>query len=403
MVPPQVESAAAPPAREPDWRGLLAEAGLDITSFAPAEPAWLSPSPFDARAAWTGRLPGGGDTPVQVLAAAYRGRPVSFEIVGPWSRPTRMEDAPRSVTARLASLVEPGLFAVAIVLCVVFARRNLRLGRGDRRGAFRLFVFLCAVGILERTLTTHHVAEANGEWRNFFNVLQDVLLAGAFVWLTYLALEPYVRRRWPDLLISWNRLLAGRVHDPLVGRDILAGSLFGAACALNVMASQTVAWFVSVPGETPLRTQYLTVRDVRRLVANLLDGQVSALLFAFLVLTLLFLSHLAVRRRPLALLFTGLVIVAIRSGAENPWLEVPTAVVYATLLLAALLRTGLLGLVVCVLLGWILIDGPLTLDVSRWYASHGWFLVAASLAIAAWAFHTSLGERPLFGGASLED
>ena len=35
-------------------------------------------------------------------------------------------------------------------------------------------------------------------------------------WLYYLALEPYVRRLWPQALISWSRVLAGRVRDPLV-------------------------------------------------------------------------------------------------------------------------------------------------------------------------------------------
>jgi hypothetical protein len=33
-----------------------------------------------------------------------------------------------------------------------------------------------------------------------------------------------VRRRWPATLVSWSRLLAGRFRDPLVGRDVLAGS-----------------------------------------------------------------------------------------------------------------------------------------------------------------------------------
>ena len=93
----------------------------------------------------------------------------------------------------------------------------------------------------------------------------------------------------------------------------------------------------------------------------------------------------------------------IRAGAENPSLEVPAVVVYAALLLSALLRTGLLGLVVCIFLSWILGDPPLTLDSSRWYASHGWFYVAVALAIAVWGFRTSLGGKPLFGGASLDE
>src|SRR5262249_13026808 len=47
----------------------------------------------------------------------------------------------------------------------------------------------------------------------------------------YLAVEPYARRRWPKLLVSWQRLLSGRFRDPLVGRDLLLGSLLGAALA----------------------------------------------------------------------------------------------------------------------------------------------------------------------------
>jgi serine/threonine-protein kinase len=48
-----------------------------------------------------------------------------------------------------------------------------------------------------------------------------------FIWALYIALEPYVRRRWPATLVSWSRLLAGRFRDPLVGRDVLVGCLAG--------------------------------------------------------------------------------------------------------------------------------------------------------------------------------
>ena len=53
------------------------------------------------------------------------------------------------------------------------------------------------------------------------------LLGAVTIGLIYLALEPYVRRRWPSLIISWNRLLVGDWRDPLVGRDILVGGMLG--------------------------------------------------------------------------------------------------------------------------------------------------------------------------------
>src|SRR5262249_4045098 len=49
--------------------------------------------------------------------------------------------------------------------------------------------------------------------------------------LCYLALEPAVRRRWPWGQTAWNRLLAGRFRSPLVGRDVLAGLVFGVVAA----------------------------------------------------------------------------------------------------------------------------------------------------------------------------
>jgi fructuronate reductase len=35
--------------------------------------------------------------------------------------------------------------------------------------------------------------------------------------MLYVALEPFVRRMWPDALISWSRAIMGRLRDPLVG------------------------------------------------------------------------------------------------------------------------------------------------------------------------------------------
>jgi hypothetical protein len=55
------------------------------------------------------------------------------------------------------------------------------------------------------------------------------LYLSAFAWLAFIALEPYVRRRWPQVLIAWARLAAGNWRDPLVARDVLIGVMVGAA------------------------------------------------------------------------------------------------------------------------------------------------------------------------------
>src|SRR6185436_4012106 len=53
------------------------------------------------------------------------------------------------------------------------------------------------------------------------------------------------RRRWPDLLISWSRLMSGRVRDPMVGRDVLIGIGAGFAHSLFAAAIPEVVERVS--------------------------------------------------------------------------------------------------------------------------------------------------------------
>jgi hypothetical protein len=60
---------------------------------------------------------------------------------------------------------------------------------------------------------------------------QTGFVAG-LLWLGYLAIEPYVRKHWPDSLISWTRLRAGRPRDPLVASHVLIGfAMLLAGCA----------------------------------------------------------------------------------------------------------------------------------------------------------------------------
>ncbi len=118
------------------------------------------------------------------------------------------------------------IFSV-MVAGALLARRNLRMGSGDRRGAFRVALFCGAATMLAWLFLAHHVPSPGAEAQIFFQGVADALFEGAMVWITYVAIEPIVRRRWPDLLFSWSRVLAGRFRDPLVGRDALAGILGG--------------------------------------------------------------------------------------------------------------------------------------------------------------------------------
>src|SRR5262245_11389375 len=72
-----------------DWARLISSAGIDAAHLASAEPIWTPPSAFDERAAWVGTFPEHPSLELRVEAAAWHGRPVYFEIIGPWATPER--------------------------------------------------------------------------------------------------------------------------------------------------------------------------------------------------------------------------------------------------------------------------------------------------------------------------
>lgn len=86
--------------------------------------------------------------PVRIEAAAYQGKPVSFEIMDPWIQKAPAESAQGPTVSRLFD-IGAALFVVPVLLGgIFFARRNLRLGWGDRRGATRLAFLVLAISVL---------------------------------------------------------------------------------------------------------------------------------------------------------------------------------------------------------------------------------------------------------------
>jgi hypothetical protein len=72
-------------------------------------------------------------------------------------------------------------------------------------------------------------------------------------------------------------------------------------------------------------------------------------------------------------------------------------------MLIALLRGGLLALVVALYFLFCLLEIPMTLDVSAWYAAHALPVVSVLVMLAVYGFHVSLGGKPALGGGLIED
>ena len=216
---------------EPQWALLFREAGLDPASFEPVEPSWSPPVYTDSRAAWESSAQGRpAQTRVEAAGVSrHTGllpdhRPV--DPVGRIGSRARESQLPGSCES-----LPTVMFFVRPDRGTLLARRNLRLGRSDRRAAAIVAIFVLAAGLLAWALETHHVASAD-ETELVIHGLSLVVLVACACWLFYLAIEPYVRRLWPHALVSWVRLLDGRFRDPLVGRDVLFGLLAGVGMQL---------------------------------------------------------------------------------------------------------------------------------------------------------------------------
>ena len=214
------------PAPAPDWTALLREAGFDASRFTATTPTWVPPVFGDARAAWTGTYPDRPDIPIRVEAAAWRGQPVYFQIFEPWSATTLAAPGGRP-RITVAAVLAFTLFCAVVTGAFLLARRNLRLNRGDEVGAFRLALALCLMHVVAGLMTAHLTYDVFPTLLTLGLLIGRGLLLGMVVYAIYMALEPDVRRRWPETLIAWSRVLTGRWTDPLVGRDVLLGILVG--------------------------------------------------------------------------------------------------------------------------------------------------------------------------------
>jgi len=396
-LPPEREEAPKAPSA-PDWDALFAAAELDRTRFQPADPQWTSLAASDVRAAWTGTWPD-TDVPLRVEAACFHGKPVYFALVGPWTHPYRTQPDPRTAGEKAAGVAGMVLGIVALLAAVLLARRNYVSGRGDRAGALRLASFVLCLHVALWVCLGHHFL-ALEESGLFLLAIANSLVTACVTWLLYLSVEPYVRRHWPQTLISWSRLLAGRVRDPRVGRDLLSGILLGLLWGLILDGLLLAMHATGAPPELPAPEYLLGGRWVAGAwLANLVRSIRGALTF-FLVL---FLLRVLLRRGWLAAIAFVLVFSA-PSLLASRHLAVVAPAMLAVYSIAALavVRFGLVTLAAGILTVNLLLSVPMTASLSSWYAGSTVFAFLTLLALAAWAFHTSLGGRRLWSEALFE-
>lgn len=413
-VSPEVEQPpASGPSAPVDWTPLFTAAGLDPKAFRDVTPERTPASYADERHAWQGALPG-TTTPIRIEAAAYRGRPVAFRLVGPWTQSAR--DSPATASSPQDSTLSILAVLTLLIVAAVLARRHLRSGHADVRGARRLAIFACLV-MVGIWATLDHVRDIAAERTRLFEGVGLALFLGGVIYLVYLALEPYVRRSWPTMLVGWSRVLSGQVRDPMVGRDVVIGAAAGALLAALDLGFAATSFLHHGLEPQPVVPDLSMLTSVRLYLLSWLASVNTGLqegLLNVLVLVMLrelvrtvaarlgrqgrLVDHLA---SGFALaVFMGLAAVAtISAGGE--WSDAVYQAGTTLLELLVILRVGLVAGSVMYFANNFLGRVPMTLDAGRFYSTEAWISMTVVVVVAALGFWFARADDPPFGRPAL--
>ncbi|HEY9405605.1 MAG TPA: serine/threonine-protein kinase [Pyrinomonadaceae bacterium] len=401
-VPPQVEGVTTQNAPT-DWSTLFAEAGLDIRLYKEIESQWTPPFFADERKAWEGRQIDHAEIPVRIEAAAFHGKPVYFTVISPWDEPSRQTE--RASVGVVGIILAVAFFSLMLAALIV-ARYNLKVGRGDTKGASKLAVFVFSVISLARLIDAYHVPELGAELWIFFQSISLALFISAFTWLFYIALEPFLRRSWPELLISWSRMMAGDFRDPLVGRDILVGGLLGLCFAgskyLTILQPQWsgIATPPTIAGNTG--EAFSGIGGIMVHFLHIFGEPIFAAIFlSFLLLLLL----TVLRKKWLAIVAMWLFIIILNMdwASRHQWIFWFHLLLTATLITLAAARFGLLALYSCFLFAALSSGFPITSDFSSWYAGSTLFVFFVVMGLSIYGFYTSLAGQKIFEAKFLNE
>lgn len=369
------DSATVQPAEtiEGVWLKLFDKAGLVKGDFKSSEPALVSPVGADTAGAWTGTA-AESNAPVHVEAGVIAGRPVFFQTGEP----------DLALPPPPFNWLIVGSRFMALLLCL----HNFRHRRGDRKGAFRVALFVGIIFFLEAVLTVgFSVVDVPAAF--ILKTLDNTLGFAATAAIYYIAAEPLMRRFWPQTLIAWSRLLAGKWRDPLVGRSFLVGTAMGPLVLLLWSLSFLVPEWLGTPLLHPIeRTHWRALTTATAWIQETLVSASSAINYALAMGVGIVLLAVLLRRRWLAYLVYALLAAQLAMPLFYDRFGISGLVFSATiaLLIVVLVRHGLLALVVC---SFVFLVGdrlPITLDFGQYYLPIGFWAMAVVFGLAVYGF-----------------
>jgi serine/threonine-protein kinase len=389
-VPPQKE-VAGERVVPTDWPTMFQFAGLDMARFHSVTPEWLPRGLADMRAAWEGTIPE-SERPLRVEAASWHGRPIYFQTIWAWTRPTRMEQAGESAGARYANVVAEVITMGLLGGALLLARRNMRAGRGDPKGAMRLATAAVFAQLIAWACNDPHVGNPSQEINRFFESLGESLFAGGVLYVMHLAVEPAMRRHWPDSLLGWTRLLRGELVDARVGRDALLGLGTGALISLLIFSRDPLNRLFGVPYPVASFGNTRYFEGLHYVVGFLFSLMVFQTVFnsMWFILTIVGLKRLFRRMWIVGIAATAAFTFL---AARDLFIDAPgllsinftIAFIVVGILTVLAIHVGLLATVLAFAAVFALTATPWTFDTSAWYFQESAlaFLVLAGLTVCA--------------------
>jgi hypothetical protein len=400
-VPLQHQEPGAPDGRPAfDWAKLFAEARLDPAAFRSSVTEWTPYVSCDTYVAWEGSSPDWPGANLRVEAGSWKGEPTWFKVFAPWKRAERQAPMRRTAGQVAANAIGLSLLVLGLTSAGLIARRNLRLGRGDRRGAVALAAIVTVGALATWALDADHVSNLEMELDLFARGLAQAALMGAFVAVVYLALEPQIRRLWPHALISWTRLLSGRLSDTLVGAHVL----YGIACGLAMSLVQMAFLQIDAGRHGPESDIFTldTLLGLDHTLQWVLERAFVAIGVSLVVVLLFAAVRHVLRWQPLAALVAISPLVVQEALAdERPLLiVVPLAIVVLSVPLIALARFGLVAMMVTFFTASLLNRTPLTPSLSDWSAGPTQVVLLVLGVLAFFAGRAATRRDPALVGSS---
>ena len=390
-----------------DWTLIFDEAGLDITKFEETEPQWTPPVSADSQKAWNGTLADFADIPVRIETASLKGKPVFFKVVSPWDKSDKEIEEVGGTFGKFRRTSSLIFYFALLVGAILLVSPKLKVGNRDYKGGLKVAV-VCFLGFsIAAMIDASHFGNVEGETAVIYQIISFGLYLAVLIGVTYIALEPFARRFWSELLISWNRLLAGDFRDPLIGRDILVGGVFGVGNALVIHFQRLVQEFVFGKGEQINNAFFLEpLSGWTGTVSRLLEGLAFPVLFGLGYLFLLLMLYIIFRNKKTSIILFGLLIwlsTAIFAFQSGRWLPAIFSLIAASITTFVIARFGLFAIIATIYYSAICNVYLLTFNTSSILFPGTVIVFIFAFALTLYGFFISIGKQPIFTDGFFED